>query len=41
MKKLLLVFSLFLVAVCSSAQVMRSEELEKYAKDKYTLVWTI
>lgn len=40
MKKLLLVFSLFLVAVCSSAQVMRSEELEKYAKEKYGDKWT-
>lgn len=40
MKKILLMFGMLLVSVSMSAQLMRAEELEKYAKEKYGDKWT-
>jgi hypothetical protein len=40
MKKMILSMLLCLTAVCASAQLMRSEELEKYAVGKYGNKWT-
>ncbi len=35
MKKLLLIIVTLLATVCANAQIMRVDELEKYAKEKY------
>ncbi len=39
MKKILLITALFFAVVTVNAQVMRAEELENYAKEKYGDVW--
>lgn len=39
MKKILLSFVLLIVAVAANAQILRAEELEKYAKEKYGDKW--
>lgn len=39
MKNLILCVALMLIAVCANAQVMRTEELEKYAVEKYGDNW--
>ncbi len=39
MKKLILCTALMLTAICVNAQVMRTEELEKYAVEKYGENW--
>ena len=39
MKKLLLVIVTLLATVCANAQIMRVDELEKYAKEKYGDKW--
>lgn len=39
MKKLLLCAMMLLLAVGANAQLMRAEELEKYAKEKYGATW--
>lgn len=39
MKKILLSFVLLIVAVAANAQILRTEELEKYAKEKYGDKW--
>lgn len=39
MKKLILCAALMLIAVCANAQVVRTEELEKYAVEKYGDNW--
>lgn len=40
MKKLFLLFAMAMMTIAASAQVMRAEELEKYAKEKYGEKWT-
>lgn len=39
MKKILVLGTMFLVAICANAQFMRAEELEKYSKEKYGDKW--
>lgn len=39
MKKVLLAICALLMTVCASAQIMRTEELETYAKEKYGDKW--
>lgn len=40
MKKLLLMIAFVMATVCANAQIMRVDELEKYAKEKYGDKWT-
>ena len=40
MKKLLLMIAFVMTTVCANAQIMRVDELEKYAKEKYGDKWT-
>lgn len=40
MRKYLLLAAIAISAVCSHAQILQSEELEKYAKEKYGDKWT-
>lgn len=40
MKKLLLMIAFVMATVCVNAQIMRVDELEKYAKEKYGDKWT-
>ena len=40
MKKILLMIALVMATVCANAQIMRVDELEKYAKEKYGDKWT-
>ena len=40
MKKLLLMIAFVMATVCANAQIMRVDELEKYAKEKYSDKWT-
>lgn len=41
MKKLLMLFFVTLCTISASAQLMRTEELEKYAKEKYGDKWEV
>jgi hypothetical protein len=38
-KKLLLIAALFMAALSASAQIMKAEDLEKYAKERYGDKW--
>ncbi|MCL6748862.1 hypothetical protein DEM91_09590 [Prevotella sp. TCVGH] len=40
MKKILLMIAFVMATVCANAQIMRVDELEKYAKEKYGDKWT-
>lgn len=40
MKKLLLMIALVMATVCANAQIMRLDELEKYAIERYGGEWT-
>lgn len=40
MKKLLLMIAFVMATVCANAQIMRVDELERYAKEKYGDKWT-
>lgn len=40
MRKYLLLAAIAISTVCSHAQILQSEELEKYAKEKYGDKWT-